>query len=75
MDWKGISAEKIAANVLKKVQGGSIILCHNNADHIVDALPTIITTLKSRGYKFVTISELLLDGNTRIDHTGRQIAC
>lgn len=75
LDWKGISAEKIAANVLKKVQSGSIILCHNNADHIVDALPTIITTLKSRGYKFVTISELLLDGNTRIDHTGRQIAC
>lgn len=75
LDWKGISAEKIAANVLKKVQSGSIILCHNNADHIVDALPSIITTLKSRGYKFVTISELLLDGNTRIDHTGRQIAC
>lgn len=75
LDWKGISAEKIAANVLKKVQSGSIILCHNNADHIVDSLPTIITTLKSRGYKFVTISELLLDGNTRIDHTGRQIAC
>lgn len=75
LDWKGISAEKIAANVLKKVQSGSIILCHNNADHIVEALPTIITTLKSRGYKFVTIGELLLDGNTKIDHTGRQIAC
>lgn len=75
LDWKGISAEKIVANVLKKVQSGSIILCHNNAEHIVEALPTIIATLKSRGYKFVTIGELLLDGNTKIDHTGRQIAC
>lgn len=75
LDWKGISAGQIAGNVIKKVQSGSIILCHNNAEHIVEALPSILTTLKANGYKFVTIGELLLDGNTKIDHTGRQIAC
>lgn len=73
LDWKGISSATICQNVLKKVKSGSIILCHNNAEHIVDALPTILTTLKGRGYKFVTISNLLLNGETSIDNTGRQI--
>ncbi len=73
LDWKGISSKTIFENIVKKVKSGSIILCHNNADFIVDALPSILTTLKSRGYKFVTISNLLLTGNTTIDNSGRQI--
>ena len=73
LDWKGISAEKICSNVIKKVDSGSIILCHNNADNILPALPTIITTLKSRGYTFVRVSELLLKDNCEINHAGKQV--
>ena len=73
LDWKGISSTQIASNIVTKVSSGSIILCHNNADHIVEALPSVLSSLKSRGYKFVTISNLLLSGNTKIDVTGRQV--
>lgn len=72
LDWKGIPASTISKNVLKKANCGSIILCHNNALHTVEALDTIIPTLKQRGYTFVTVSNLLFQGNYTIDHTGRQ---
>ena len=48
LDWKGISASQIASNILRKVDSGSIILCHNNADHIVEALPTLFPPLKAK---------------------------
>ena len=73
LDWKGISADKICSNIFKKVNSGSIILCHNNADHILDALPTIITTLKSRGYTFDRVSDLLIKENFEINHAGKQV--
>ena len=74
LDWKGIGADEICSRVLKRVEPGSIILFHNAAEHTPEALPRIIETLQSEGYTIVPISELLLDGEYRIDHTGRQIA-
>lgn len=73
LDWKGIAAEKICSNILSKTKSGSIILCHNNADHIVEALPTVISSLKSRGYHFVNMSDLILKENFTINHAGKQI--
>ena len=74
LDWKGISAKEISANILKRVKSGSIILCHNNADFIVSALPGVILGLKERGYVFKTVSELVFEDNYRIDNAGKQIA-
>lgn len=55
--------QQIIKNVVDCVQNGSIIILHLNgsptAPKTADALPTIITTLKKRGYLFVKISELL----------------
>lgn len=73
LDWKGISAGTITSNILKKVKKGSIILCHNNSDHIVEALPGIILALKSQGYEFVSIGDLIYEQDFRIDSTGKQI--
>lgn len=73
LDWKGISSSQICANVFKKVKSGSIILCHNNSDHIVEALPTIISCLKQRGFKFCTIGNLIYKTGYSIDSTGKQI--
>lgn len=73
-DWKNISSEKVISNIITKVGSGSIILCHNNADYVLDYLPSVLTTLKSRGFEFVKISDLLLKSNFYIDHTGKQIA-
>lgn len=74
LDWKGLSGGEIANRVLSKVREGSIILCHNNADHIVEALPIILTGLKNKGYKSVRLDELVLKESYRIDNNGRQIA-
>lgn len=73
LDWKGISAEQICKNILTKVKNGSIILCHNNSDHIVEALPTILSTLKERGYKIVSVSDLIYKDNYSINSQGIQI--
>ena len=73
LDWKGISAQEISANILTKVDNGSIILCHNNADNILEALPTVISALKARGFKFVKVSDLIYQDNFTIDQAGKQI--
>ena len=72
LDWKDLSASDIAARVVKKTQSGSIILCHNNGKNTLKALPIIFADLLSKGYEFVTVSELLLEGDTYIDGNGRQ---
>ncbi|MCQ2454697.1 MAG: polysaccharide deacetylase family protein [Clostridia bacterium] len=72
-DWmKNATAESIANRVISKVQNGSIILCHNDAEHTPEALPTILETLKKDGYEFVFISDLIYKDNYTIDHTGKQ---
>ncbi len=72
LDWKDLSAEEITKRVVSKVQPGSIVLFHNAALHTPEALPGIIEQLMQEGYKFAPVSELLLKGEYRIDHTGRQ---
>ena len=72
LDWKGISGEEIVKRVVGKVKNGSVILCHNNSDHILDALPVILDQLTEEGYKFVTMSELLYADNYTIDAQGVQ---
>ncbi len=72
LDWKDLSAEKIAERVTKKVKSGSIILCHNNGLHTAESLPIIFKTLQSEGYKFVTIGELIFRDNFVILPDGTQ---
>ena len=73
LDWKEISADEIVQRVMSKVQPGSIVLFHNAAVHTPEALPTILEGLLRQGYRVVPISQLLLDGDYTIDHTGRQL--
>jgi peptidoglycan/xylan/chitin deacetylase (PgdA/CDA1 family) len=59
--------------VTAKVNSGSIVLFHNAALHTPEALPSIIEYLLQNGYAIVPVSELILKGDTTIDHTGRQL--
>lgn len=58
-DWSRPGARVIVHNVLSKVQPGSIILCHDDHEQIVEALPEIIEGLKEQGYQFITVSEMI----------------
>ena len=72
LDWKGISAQEIARRVLDRVQPGSIVLFHNAAEHTPEALPEILDALLGEGYRVVPVSQILLEGDSFIDNTGRQ---
>ena len=74
LDWKGISGAEIIKRVVGKVKSGSIILCHNNSDHILDALPIMLDRLQKRGYKLKPIGDLILKENYIIDNNGMQTA-
>lgn len=60
-DWEdSVSAEERAEKVISQAKDGAIILLHDMQGNTktVEALDTIIPTLKEEGYGFVTVSEL-----------------
>lgn len=59
--------------MLKGVKSGSILLFHNDLENTTEALPQILTQLKSDGYEFVPVSELIYWDNYTIDSAGKQI--
>lgn len=73
LDWKGLSARQIAERC-QNAKSGDIILCHNNSDHIVEALPLIFEALQLKGLKFCPIGELIYTENYYIDSAGKQIS-
>lgn len=64
-DWKQLNREQVTNNILNHVKKGSIVLQHSgggpgqNLSGTVEALPTVIQILQSRGYQLVTLPELL----------------
>ncbi|MFC4304847.1 polysaccharide deacetylase family protein [Cohnella boryungensis] len=61
-DWSSPGTQKIVNKVLKNVRNGDIILFHDHvlgSKQTVQALKTILPELKRRGYRMVTVSELV----------------
>mgnify|MGYP000759294288 FL=1 len=73
IDYKEESAEVEYERIRKKSKEGSIILFHNNAKYTPQNLKRFIQELSDEGYEFVTISELIYDGNYTINENGEQI--
>lgn len=64
-DWKKISAEKIAENVLETVQGDSIVLLHDgdssgksNRRATAEAVPLILRGLREKGLRVAPLARL-----------------
>ena len=72
LDWKGLSATEICNRVISKVKNGSIILCHNNSEHILEALPLMLDRLQNMGYEITSVGNLIIKDNFYIDHQGIQ---
>ena len=72
LDWKNISAEDMVRRCTKAVNPGDIVLFHNDSKYILQALPQILEYYQQAGYRIIPISELLLEGDTWIDHAGTQ---
>lgn len=73
LDWKNISTDEIVRRVTEKVKPGSIVLFHNNAEHVEEYLPVILEKFKREGYQVVPIGELIYHKEYHMDHTGMQI--
>ena len=61
-DWRRPGAKKLAKNVLDNVEPGMIIQMRDGGgdrSQTVEALPEILKGLKEKGYRFVTIDELI----------------
>lgn len=75
LDWKNLGAQNMIRQCTKSVNPGDIVLFHNDSKYILEALPEILAYYTEAGYKIVPISQLLLQGETWIDHTGKQHLC
>jgi len=73
LDWKDISTEQIVERVTRNVKNGSIILFHNNAQHVLEYLPLVLSSLQEDGYEIVKIDDLIYHENYHIDSQGCQI--
>jgi peptidoglycan/xylan/chitin deacetylase (PgdA/CDA1 family) len=58
-DWKKPGSGVIAQRILTQSHSGAIILAHDIHKQTVDAMPETLDGLLAKGYKFVTVSELL----------------
>lgn len=59
LDWKYRNANRVYNTIVQNTQAGAIILAHDIHATTVAAMPETLDTLSGKGYKFVTVSELI----------------
>ena len=59
LDWKEPGPAVVARRIIAAVRPGSIILSHDIHKQTVEAMPEVFDALLAKGYKFVTVSELI----------------
>lgn len=67
LDWKNPGIDAIIQRVLNRAHSGDIILMHasDTCQQTAEALPQVINGLREKGYRFVTVSELLQLGTAK----------
>ncbi|QGR00329.1 polysaccharide deacetylase family protein [Paenibacillus psychroresistens] len=61
-DWNRPGVDRIVSSVIQKTRNGDIVLLHDYVEgetQTIEALKQILPQLKAKGYRFVTVSELL----------------
>jgi peptidoglycan-N-acetylglucosamine deacetylase len=62
-DWEDPGSKEIADRLVSRTTPGSIVLNHDIYAPTVDAMPATLDRLTERGFRFVTVSELIAQGN------------
>ena len=57
-DYTGEPAPRITNLVVRSARPGAVVLMHSGVPATVAALPQIVTALRARGYRFVTLQDL-----------------
>lgn len=70
--FKDTTLNTVIKRVQNNVKSGDIVLMHVYGQHTIKALETLLPWYMDQGYEFVTVSDLLLAGDTVIDTEGVQ---
>lgn len=74
LDYTGLTGDEMWNRLNDKITEGDIILTHNGTKHTADSLDMLLKNIKKKGYKVVTVSDLIYKDNYHIDSTGKQIS-
>lgn len=59
LDWKRPGPSVVASRIISGTTAGGIVLAHDLHSQTVDAMPATLDGLLKRGFKFVTVSQLI----------------
>jgi|SRR5262245_25016344 len=71
-DWKRPGPAVVRARILKETRPGSIVLSHDIHPGTIEAMPSTFDQLEAKGFKFVTVSELIRIAAARPSHPSPQ---
>jgi peptidoglycan/xylan/chitin deacetylase (PgdA/CDA1 family) len=72
LDWKRPGPAVVRARILKETRPGSIVLSHDIHPGTIEAMPSTFDELEAKGFKFVTVSELIRMAAARSSHPSPQ---
>jgi peptidoglycan/xylan/chitin deacetylase (PgdA/CDA1 family) len=59
LDWKRPGPSVVSNRILRETRNGAIVLSHDIHPGTIAAMPATFTALQEKGFKFVTVSELI----------------
>jgi peptidoglycan-N-acetylglucosamine deacetylase len=59
LDWKRPGPMTVCNRIVKETRPGSIVLSHDIHPGTIEAMPATLSQLETKGFKFVTVSELI----------------
>jgi peptidoglycan/xylan/chitin deacetylase (PgdA/CDA1 family) len=74
LDWKRPGPTVVRSRILKETRPGSIVLSHDIHPGTIEAMPSTLDQLEAKGFKFVTVSELIDMATPETPHPKAQAA-
>src|SRR5213594_1129206 len=71
-DWKRPGPAVVRNRILKETQSGSIVLSHDIHPGTIEAMSSTFDALEAKGFKFVTVSELIRMATPKPSHPSPQ---
>ena len=59
LDWRRPGPSVVCNRIVKNTRAGSIVLSHDIHPGTIEAMPCVLKQLEEKGFKFVTVSELI----------------
>src|SRR5213076_1869084 len=67
-DWRRPGPAVVRNRILKETQPGSIVLSHDIHPGTIEAMPSTFDALEAKGFRFVTVSELIQMAKPKPSH-------